>query len=110
MGDALFPAWGRVLYHLVCGEIDPAADWFETIIELREPFAVVYVRSPIVGPLREISALAQASGNHEPERHADACVDQILGCWIAQAVRCSAMGARDSRFDLSAANPQTAAA
>jgi TolB-like protein/Tfp pilus assembly protein PilF len=53
MGDAPLPVWGRVLYHLVSGEIDAAADWFETMIELREPFAVVYVRSPIVGPLRE---------------------------------------------------------
>ena len=53
MGDEPLPVWGRVLYHLVCGEIDAAADWFETMIEHREPFAVVYARSPIVKPLRE---------------------------------------------------------
>ena len=53
MGNEPLPVWGRVLYHLVCGEIDAAADWFETMIEHREPFAVVYARSLIVKPLRE---------------------------------------------------------
>jgi TolB-like protein/Tfp pilus assembly protein PilF/predicted Ser/Thr protein kinase len=53
MGNEPLPVWGRALYHLVCGEIDAAADWFETMLEHREPFAVVYVRSPIVRPLRE---------------------------------------------------------
>jgi hypothetical protein len=42
-----------VLYHLLCSEIDAAVDWFETMLGHREPFAVVYARSPIVRPLRE---------------------------------------------------------
>lgn len=53
MGDDPRPPWGRVLYHLLCGELDAAADWFEKTIELRDPFAVAYVRSPILAPLRE---------------------------------------------------------
>jgi tetratricopeptide (TPR) repeat protein len=53
MGNESLPVWGRVLYHLVSGEIDAAADWFETMLEHREPFAVVHARSPIVRPLRE---------------------------------------------------------
>jgi serine/threonine-protein kinase len=53
MGDDPRPVWGRVLYHLVCGEIDAAADWFERMLQHREPFAVVYARAPIVKPLRE---------------------------------------------------------
>ncbi|HEX2454714.1 MAG TPA: protein kinase [Vicinamibacterales bacterium] len=53
MGDVPLPVWGRVRYHLLCSEIDAAADWFETMLEHREPFAVVHVRSPIVRPLRE---------------------------------------------------------
>ena len=55
MGDDPLPVWGRVLYHLVCGEIAAAADWFERMIQHREPFAVVYARAPIVKPLRESS-------------------------------------------------------
>ena len=53
MGDDPRPVWGRVLYHLVCGDIDAAADWFERMLRHRDDFAVVYARSPIVRPLRE---------------------------------------------------------
>jgi adenylate cyclase len=53
MGDDPLPVWGRVLYHLVCGEIDAAADWFERMLQHREPFAVVFARAPILKPLRE---------------------------------------------------------
>jgi tetratricopeptide (TPR) repeat protein len=40
MGDAPRPIWGRVLYHLLCSEIDSAADWSERMIDHREPLAV----------------------------------------------------------------------
>jgi tetratricopeptide (TPR) repeat protein len=53
MGDDPHPPWWRALYHLLRSEIDAAADWFEKMIELRDPFALAYVRSPIVRPLRE---------------------------------------------------------
>jgi serine/threonine-protein kinase len=53
MGDDPHPPWGRALYHLLRSEVDAAADWFEKMIELRDPFALAYVRSPIARPLRE---------------------------------------------------------
>jgi len=34
--------FGMVLYHLLLGEIDDAADWYEKSIEQREQFAVTY--------------------------------------------------------------------
>ena len=53
MGDDPHPPWGRALYHLLSLEFDVAAEWFEKMIEVRDPYAVAYVRSPIVRPLRE---------------------------------------------------------
>ena len=53
MGDDPHPPWGRALYHLLSSEFDVAADWFEKMIEVRDPFAISYARSPIVRPLRE---------------------------------------------------------
>ena len=47
MGDSPLPIWGRVLYHLLCSETDEAADWFERMIDQREPFAVLFCRNPI---------------------------------------------------------------
>jgi len=43
---------GRVLYHLICGEIDAAADWFEKAIEQRDPILVPWLRLPLAKPLR----------------------------------------------------------
>jgi tetratricopeptide (TPR) repeat protein len=53
MPDPPTPIWGRVLYHILTGEIDAAADWYERMIEGREPFAVVTVRSALIAPLRQ---------------------------------------------------------
>ena len=52
MTDPPRPVWGRVLYHLLTGEIDAAMDWFEIMVEHREPFALVFARSPLTEPLR----------------------------------------------------------
>ena len=52
MGDTPLPVWGRVLYHLLASELDAAADWYEKMIEHREPFAVLFARSPLTEPLR----------------------------------------------------------
>jgi len=52
MGDRPTPIWGRVEYHLLCSEIDAAADWYEKVIEERSPLAVIYPRNPIVRALR----------------------------------------------------------
>jgi serine/threonine-protein kinase len=43
---------GRVFYHLICGEIDAAADWFEKAIEHRDPYLVPWIRLPLAKPLR----------------------------------------------------------
>jgi len=45
--------FGMMLYHLLVSDIDAAADWYEKSIEQRETFAVIYVRAPILRPLRE---------------------------------------------------------
>jgi len=60
-GEALFErikggayqSWGRTSYHLVIGEIDAAADWFERMVEDRDPFALIYAWSPQTKALRE---------------------------------------------------------
>jgi len=52
MGEAPRPVWGRVLFHLLCSELDAAADWYERMIEARDPFAVVYASSPYTKELR----------------------------------------------------------
>jgi TolB-like protein/predicted Ser/Thr protein kinase len=47
------PSFGMTLYHLLVGDLDAAAFWFQKSIEQREPFAVVYSPWPILKPLRE---------------------------------------------------------
>jgi eukaryotic-like serine/threonine-protein kinase len=61
-GDSPYPVWGRVLYHLLCSDVDAAAKWYRTMIERRDPFAVVFAAAPVAKPLRETRhwpALAQ---------------------------------------------------
>jgi TolB-like protein/Tfp pilus assembly protein PilF/predicted Ser/Thr protein kinase len=53
MGDTPLPIWGRALYHLHVSELDAALDWYEKMIEHREPFAVLFARSPLIEPLRQ---------------------------------------------------------
>ena len=53
MGEAPLPVWGRVEYHLLGSELDAAADWYEKMIEQREPFAVIFASAPNVKALRE---------------------------------------------------------
>jgi len=52
MGDSPTPIWGRAWYHLLCSEIDAAADWYEKMIEARELFAPVFANSPYTKELR----------------------------------------------------------
>ena len=52
MGDSPTPLWGRAVYHLLTLDLDAAADWYERMIEHRDPFALVYARTSIVAPLR----------------------------------------------------------
>jgi TolB-like protein/Tfp pilus assembly protein PilF/predicted Ser/Thr protein kinase len=53
MGESPKPIWGRVEYHLYRSEIDAAADWYEKMIEQREPFAVIYAGSSLCKDLRQ---------------------------------------------------------
>ena len=53
VGSTSKPLWGRVVYHLLTSELDAAADWYEQMIEERDPFALLYARSSTVGPLRD---------------------------------------------------------
>ena len=55
MGEAPSPIFGRVLYHVLCSETEPAADWYERAIEERDPFALVFANGPLCGTLRQSS-------------------------------------------------------
>ena len=46
------PRWGRVWYHVYTGELDEAANWYERVIDERDPFALVYAASPQLASLR----------------------------------------------------------
>jgi tetratricopeptide (TPR) repeat protein len=52
MGDLPTPLWGRAWFHLLCGEVDAGAEWFEKMIEARDMFTVMYVHSPYTKDLR----------------------------------------------------------
>jgi serine/threonine-protein kinase len=51
MGDAPQPVWGRVWYHLYVKELDAAAEWFDRMIDERDPFALAYANAPVTQPL-----------------------------------------------------------
>jgi Flp pilus assembly protein TadD len=40
------------IFHAMCGEAGPAADWFEKAIEQRDPAVVGYLRTPLMRILR----------------------------------------------------------
>ena len=46
------PRWGRVWYHVYTGELDEAANWYERVVDERDPFALVYAASPQLASLR----------------------------------------------------------
>ena len=52
MGDSPIPLWGRVVYHLLTSDLDAAADWYDRMIDHRDPFALVYARAAVSEPLR----------------------------------------------------------
>ncbi len=51
-GDPYGASIGLAIYHLCCGEIDLAADWFEKAIEARHSHVVAFLHSAIAEPLR----------------------------------------------------------
>jgi len=54
-GEAYGASAGWVLFHICCGEIDLAADWFEKAIEERYSLALILLQSGIGEPLRASS-------------------------------------------------------
>jgi len=52
MGPTARPLWGRAWYHLLISELDDAADWYERMIEERDPFALLYARDDYTASLR----------------------------------------------------------
>jgi serine/threonine-protein kinase len=59
MGDAPTPIWGRAWHHLLCSDVDAAADWYEKMIEARDMFAPVYANSLYTAQLRTSSRWAK---------------------------------------------------
>ena len=53
LGDARTNPFSRVFFHVLRGEIDLAADWYEKAIEQRELFAVICAPAPVIMPLRK---------------------------------------------------------
>lgn len=52
-GEAYGASKGLALFHICCGEIDRAADWFEKAIEERDSMVVAFLQSAIGEPLRD---------------------------------------------------------
>jgi eukaryotic-like serine/threonine-protein kinase len=46
------PHWGLVLYYLICGDVDAAAQWVEKAIEQRDLMTIIQIRAPLAEPLR----------------------------------------------------------
>jgi serine/threonine-protein kinase len=59
MGETPRPLVGRALYHVLCSELDLAADWYARAIEQRDPFALVLANVPMLRPLRQTSRWPQ---------------------------------------------------
>ena len=51
LGSSPRPVWGCVVYHLHVGELDEAANWYQVMIDERDPFALVYANAPVTLPL-----------------------------------------------------------
>jgi hypothetical protein len=53
MGPNPRPLFGMAVYPLLTADPHAAAEWYECMIDERDPFALVYARSPVTRPLRE---------------------------------------------------------
>jgi serine/threonine-protein kinase len=52
-GGELEPLFGKVMYHVLCSDIDAAASCYEELITQRAPTAIVEINYPTLRPLRE---------------------------------------------------------
>lgn len=53
LGDSPMPLWGRVLYHLHTNDLEAAANWYQRMIDSRDPFSLVYAMGDAMRPLRQ---------------------------------------------------------
>ena len=53
LGASPMPLWGPTVYYLLTGQLDEGAEWFDRMVEHRDPFAVVHVRAKYTLALRE---------------------------------------------------------
>lgn len=51
-GERSLTSAGWALFHICCGEIDSAADWYERVIEERDPIAIETLQTAIGEPVR----------------------------------------------------------
>jgi tetratricopeptide (TPR) repeat protein len=51
-GERPLTSSGWALFHICCGEIDLAADWYERVIEERDPIAIETLQTAIGEPIR----------------------------------------------------------
>jgi tetratricopeptide (TPR) repeat protein len=51
MDDTPVTAVGMMLYHLIRNDTEAAADWYERVIEMRSPFAVIFARGRLLKDL-----------------------------------------------------------
>ena len=71
MGEGSQPVMGRVLYHVLCSEMELAAEWYERAIEQRDPFALVFANTPLLSVFRQTphwQKLAKMMNLPEPRR------------------------------------------
>jgi serine/threonine-protein kinase len=59
MGDTPRAHLGRALYHAILDETDDAAACFERAVEHRDPFALVFLATPLLRPLRQTARWAR---------------------------------------------------
>ena len=52
MGDTPRPLFGRVLYHLLCGETELAADWYQPGDRREQSFTLIFAPVPPADALR----------------------------------------------------------
>ena len=79
-GEGVGDCRARAVYHILCGEIDAAADWTEKAIAERDPGMMFYLRFTLFRPLRasrrwpriagllNLPAAASPPGEAHPDR------------------------------------------
>ena len=56
------PPLGRALYHVIVGQLDLAAEWYERAIEQRDPFVLVFAACSPLNALRQTAHWPRLAG------------------------------------------------